>query len=85
MSVSEALLAPAGPGGSQAESVTLILSGQRSIADLTLLLGVNRQVLECVADAESHRSACYWKALECCSRAKCVPNPRAKLAFCELK
>ena len=59
VSVSEPVVAPAGPGGSQPESVILILSGQRSIADLTLLQDVKGQGLKCVADTESHHSVHY--------------------------
>lgn len=81
MSVSEPVVAPASPGESQAESVILILSGQSNTADLD----VKGQGLKCIADAESHCSVHYWKALECCSRAKCIPKLRAKLAFREVK
>lgn len=56
MHVSEPVVAPAGSGGSEPESVILILPGQKSIADLTLLQNVKGQGLKCVADAESHRS-----------------------------
>lgn len=38
----------------QPESVILIFSGQRNIADLTLLQDVKGQGFKCVADAESH-------------------------------
>jgi len=80
VSVSETAVAPAGPGGCQPESVIPILSGQRSIADLALLQHVKGRGLHWV-----HRSAHYWKALECCSRDKRIPNPRGKVAFRELK
>lgn len=77
-------MAPANLCGRQPESLILILKGQKRVIDLTFQFDVWGQEHKPVADAEAHCWVHYWKASECCDRAKCIPNPRGELVFCEL-